>query len=88
MCNLYLFIACNLYLFIAMMCPNLENPLNGGVTFSDGTSFGSVATYNCDDGFVISGNERRSCLSGGIWSGSDPKCIRKPIISVTMTTPT
>ena len=37
----------------------------------------TIATYTCNDGFYVSGNEFRTCdLDTGVWSGSDPVCQR------------
>lgn len=33
------------------------------------------ATYSCDDGFVLSGGQSRTCQSGGTWTGEAPTCI-------------
>ena len=60
----------------AVECPVLTDPLNGSVFFTT-TTFNSVATYECDDGFILSGSEQRTCLETGQWSGEDPTCVRK-----------
>ena len=62
------------------VCP-LTGPLNGEVTF-DGTSVGSSATYTCNDGFILSGNQRRQCLRTGNWTGSDPICRSTNLVCV------
>ena len=64
----------SIYCTTAIECPNLSNPANGRVSLN-GITVGSLATYECDPGFVLRGNERRSCLSTGRWSGSDPECV-------------
>lgn len=58
------------------MCPNLRSPVNGEVSLS-GITLGSTATYTCNEGFILSGNRIRSCLTTAIWSGEDPTCIGK-----------
>ena len=60
----------------AITCPVLENPTDGTVSFND-VKFGSQATYLCNKGFVLSGNQFRTCLLGGVWSGQEPKCLRE-----------
>nr|XP_032817255.1 CUB and sushi domain-containing protein 3-like isoform X3 [Petromyzon marinus] len=34
----------------------------------------SVVSFSCDDGYVLRGSERRSCLANGSWSGTQPDC--------------
>ena len=38
----------------------------------------TVATYSCDEGFILLGSERRTCEyrngSTGIWSDVEPTC--------------
>lgn len=52
----------------------LAAPVNGSVT-ADGNTYGSVATYACEDGFFLSHEEPRSCLADGSWSGAAPICV-------------
>ena len=39
-----------------------------------GTSFRSVATCSCDEGFELVGEATRVCGSNGEWSGAVPSC--------------
>ena len=55
------------------MCPTLLDPLNGNVLWSD-LSYNSGATYTCNSGFELVGNELRTCLSDGVWSNEEPVC--------------
>ena len=48
-------------------------PENGQVSVEEVT-FTSVATYSCDDGFMLNGNKRRTCQADGTWSGDNPTC--------------
>ncbi len=57
------------------MCPELFSPDNGLVTFTSRRP-GSGATYTCDSGYIINGNERRVCQPDGSWSNSEPTCSR------------
>ena len=42
----------------------------------------STAKYECNDGFVLTGDDRvRKCLTGGSWSGKPPLCECKFIIT-------
>ena len=43
--------------------------------FPDNRSLYSGATYTCNPGYtLIGGSTTRTCVSGGIWSGSPPTC--------------
>ena len=53
-------------------CGPLTDPENGRVGTSNGTSFGSTATYSCDTG-------SRTCGADGNWTSVEPSC---PIQSV------
>ena len=52
------------------------NVTSGEVDFTT-TYGGSVATYSCNEGYVLCGSENRTCQSNGSWSGSPPECISK-----------
>ncbi|XP_064384964.1 uncharacterized protein LOC135333878 isoform X2 [Halichondria panicea] len=68
----------------AITCPALSDPTNGQVTFATDITvpfdYGTMATYSCDIGFGLSGNNMmRTCggdmsNSTGVWSGSEPTC--------------
>ena len=47
---------------------------SGSVTYS-GTTFGEIADYRCDSGYVISGDSIRRCQVDSSWSGTTPSCI-------------
>ena len=57
-----------------MDCGEPDTPSNGGVSDAI-TTEGSTVVYSCDSGFVLCGDENRTCLSTGMWSGSVPDCI-------------
>ena len=54
-------------------CPVLDPPKDGLVSQS-GTSIGDTATYSCILGFELVGNNRRTCVEPGQWSGAEPSC--------------
>ena len=56
------------------MCSPLDTIDNGERT-ADGFSPGSVATYTCNDGYVLVGDSTRICQTTGTWSGEDPHCV-------------
>jgi len=46
---------------------------NGAVTTLS-LAIGAEAIYSCDEGYQLSGNARRVCSKGGLWSGVEPYC--------------
>ena len=36
---------------------------------------GTAATYSCIDGYELVGEENRTCLVDGTWTGTEPLCI-------------
>ena len=59
-----------------MDCGALPDPQFGDV-FLSGTFFQSTATYQCFNGYTISGSGTRTCQANGRWSGVEPTCKRK-----------
>ena len=55
-------------------CGLLTDPDNGQVNTSSGTTFGSTATYTCDNGYALSGSQTRTCGADGNWTSSEPFC--------------
>lgn len=62
------------------MCSELSEIPNGDVTRT-GLSVGSVATYICISGFQLVGSPTRLCGDDATWSGGEPFCRRKYILS-------
>ena len=59
-----------------VVCGPLDDPNNGHVDTSQGTTRGSVATYSCNNGYRLKGSNTRSCGYYGRWSGSaEPICV-------------
>ncbi|CAI8000473.1 Sushi, von Willebrand factor type A, EGF and pentraxin domain-containing protein 1, partial [Geodia barretti] len=54
-------------------CGPLKPPRNGDVEVT-GTTIGSIASYECFEGYYLEGDEIRTCVDGGIWTGNDPTC--------------
>ena len=63
-------------------CGPLENPINGLVDTSAGTTFGSIATYNCNLNFMVNGSSTRICTAEGVWGGQPPTCVGKYELSL------
>ena len=57
-------------------CGPLSDPVNGQVTTS-GTTFNSMATYSCDEGFNLVGSRAVTCGLDGVWTPSSPTCDGK-----------
>ena len=72
-------------LFTAVDCGTLINPANGQVSHTAGTIFGRTATYTCDTGYNLVGDNKRICQSAGVWSGNAPTCQGELLISHTYT---
>ena len=45
-----------------------------GIGCYNTTSSGSEVTYQCDEGYSLSGESHQTCQSNGAWSGSIPVC--------------
>jgi len=61
------------FLAIASNCDRLDNPANGRVVLT-GTSLGDTATYSCNDGYELEGDQQRMCQMSRQWSGREPSC--------------
>lgn len=55
-------------------CDAVFYPPDGEVSASNGRRYPSVATYTCDAGFALTGENHRSCTTAGSWSGEEPWC--------------
>ena len=76
---------------IAITCPPLTAPTNGFVTYSSSTSdengnygFNAMANHSCNAGFVLVGNNTRTCTGDGssttgVFNGEAAICERKLI---------
>ena len=62
--------------FFLTECSTLQDPDHGSVTF-DSLEYQSVATYSCDKGFVLSGQEQGTCQASGKWTALAPTCQPK-----------
>ncbi len=57
-------------------CTALDDPANGQVTESPNTLEDSIATYSCNVGYDLNGDETRTCFNSG-WGGEAPTCQGK-----------
>ncbi len=51
----------------------MSDPRNGDVVIT-GVAVGSMATYTCDNGFELIGEQSRTCQPNGRWTDKDPIC--------------
>ena len=58
----------------------LPAPPNGTVMWDDLIE-GFIATYYCNKGFKLSGDETRTCTDR-VWTGQEPICLRKYVASI------
>lgn len=58
-------------------CGPPSAPQFGGVNTLNGTTFGNLAYYFCDDGFDLSGDGSRVCTSDDEWNATNTTCIPK-----------
>jgi len=70
-----------MFLITEVECQELSSTLIGssynGLRIDDGQrTVGSHAVYSCELGFVIIGESKRECLTGGHWDGVEPSCKR------------
>ena len=66
-------ISYSLFYVTVVNCGDLEDPTNGTVVFTS-TLYKSVANYSCNTGYNLTGDNSRTCLNSGEWSGSQPNC--------------
>ncbi|EDM16293.1 rCG60055, isoform CRA_a [Rattus norvegicus] len=59
---------------VVISCGELPTPPNGNKIGTQ-TSYGSTAIFTCDLGFMLVGSAVRECLSSGLWSGSETRCL-------------
>ncbi|XP_072007404.1 CUB and sushi domain-containing protein 3 isoform X6 [Engystomops pustulosus] len=55
-------------------CGELPVPPNGKKIGTQAT-FGSTAIFTCDTGYMLVGSVVRECLSSGLWSGTETRCL-------------
>ena len=66
-------------------CGTLTDPPNGEVTLdTDTTTFGSTASYVCENGYFVDegSSASRQCEATAEWEPEEPVCSRKHIVYV------
>ena len=56
------------------LCKPLKQPLNGTMVLTT-LRIGGKATFKCDYGFSLKGDDDLECLSSGSWSSWPPTCL-------------
>ena len=54
-------------------CGSLQEPYNGTMSVTT-TTFGSIITFTCDDGFYLNGSYEVECQANGTWNSLPPTC--------------
>jgi len=68
--------SCHSVSLVVMDCGSPGYPENGDSNF-DATTYGSLTTHSCDEGYSLEGDKIRTCYGNGTWSGESPKCKRE-----------
>lgn len=68
-----------LFFFQGITCPFLTPPEHGQISYSNENKFGSRATYECEQGFILEGPKHRHCQGDMWWGPSDsiPYCTKE-----------
>lgn len=61
------------FVSVDKICSKLTAPEYGSIKLS-GRKPGSKATYTCNVGFTLEGEDTRKCQRNGVWSGEAPTC--------------
>ena len=54
-------------------CDQLSDPTNGAVLIEYKSNGKDKATYSCNSGYTLKGNQNRNCVNGE-WTGQEPTC--------------
>ena len=69
------------FLLIAVVCQDLGVLVNGRIEYLPDTTDpyleGTEATHICNPGFVLEGNEIRTCQNNSMFDGTPPTCVRE-----------
>ncbi|CAK8671143.1 unnamed protein product [Clavelina lepadiformis] len=71
-------------------CPSLTPPSHGSLTPNNCSATqlfqGSECQYICDSDYGLEGDESRTCLTDGTWSGDPPECVAENQFLIRQTT--
>ena len=75
--RVYLYYISMLFLFSGKDCGFPGRPGNGTTIGAEKFFYpGEEVTFQCDNGFILFGGDRRICQEDGSWSGSLPECSK------------
>ena len=63
----------------AVDCGSLPDPENGRVEAPSGTTYNNTFQYSCYAGYMLIGEEMRTCQSNLSWTLTAPYCVGTPI---------
>ena len=70
-------------------CGVLQLPCDGPVHVDiTGTMYGDEATFSCDNGFTVAGQNTSECQANGEWSGNIPYCVPETCTTCKFSLPT
>jgi len=64
-------------LLLGIVCGPISDLSYGSVRCSEGDSYNSVCTFECEAGFELTGSRTRTCLETKKWSGEEATCTSK-----------
>ena len=67
----------NIALPSAVDCGSLPDPENGRVKAVSGTTYNNTVQYSCNAGYMLIGEEMRTCQSNLSWIPPAPYCVGK-----------
>ena len=67
-----------LFLYTVVDCGPITNLTSGQVNTSKGTTFGSVVTFSCNAGYMLSHQQVVICGADGVWS-PDIHCLGEKV---------
>lgn len=64
---------------VLLSCPYPDNISNGQLVISKNSTslvFNDIVFYECNEGYILEGEELLTCLQNGQWSSSTPSCSK------------